>query len=151
MAVGISLTKAKLEQFRAQFADAVRAHAGGDIAEARLDIAAWLTPEQIGESFMDEIDALHPFGQGNPEPVFGLQGIVLRYPPDVFKGQHFRFNFEDAQGRRLYGVAWKMAQRLPPRGVPIDLAFELKWNYFNDRKLLQLGLIDWRLTEATAR
>ncbi|HWA10734.1 MAG TPA: single-stranded-DNA-specific exonuclease RecJ [Opitutaceae bacterium] len=147
MAVGISLTKAKLEEFRAQFAGAVRAHAGGDIAEARLDISAWLAPEQIRESFLDEVDTLHPFGQGNPEPVFGLRRIVLRHTPDVFKGQHFRFSFEDNQGRRLYGVAWKMAQRLPPRGVPIDLAFELKWNYFNDRKLLQLGLIDWRLSE----
>jgi hypothetical protein len=24
---------------------------------------------------------------------------------------------------------------------------ELKWNHFNDRKFLQLCLIDWRLTE----
>lgn len=147
MAVGISLGKAGLESFRARFAEAVRTHTGGGIAEARLDIAAWLTPEQIRESFMEEVDALHPFGQGNPEPVFGLRGVVFRFAPDVFKAQHFRFNFEDNRGRRLYGVAWKMAHRVPPCGVPIDLAFELKWNYFNDRKLLQLGLLDWRLSE----
>jgi single-stranded-DNA-specific exonuclease len=148
MAVGVALAKVNLDRFRAQFADAVRAHAGGDIAEARLEIAAWLTPEQIRESFMDEIEALHPFGQGNPEPVFGVRGIVLRTPSDVFKAQHFRFSFEDGRGRRLYGVAWKMADRIPPCGVPLDLAFELKWNYFNDRKLLQLGLLDWRLSQA---
>jgi single-stranded-DNA-specific exonuclease len=28
--------------------------------------------------------------------------------------------------------------------VPLELAVELKWNHFNNRKLLQLGLIDWR-------
>jgi single-stranded-DNA-specific exonuclease len=37
-----------------------------------------------------------------------------------------------------------MAGRQPPLGVPLDFAVELKWNHFNNRKLLQLGLIDWR-------
>lgn len=144
MAVGISLAKIHLETFRARFAEAVRAHAGGDIAEARLEISVWLMPEQINERLMDELDSLHPFGQGNPEPVFGVRGVVLRAHPEIFKEQHFRFHFDDGRGRRLHGVAWKMAQRLPPLGVPLDFAVELKWNHFNNRKLLQLGLIDWR-------
>jgi single-stranded-DNA-specific exonuclease len=146
MAVGVALPKLHLDRFRASFADAVRAHAGGDIAEARLDIAAWLTPEQINERLMEELDTLHPFGQGNPEPVFGVRGVVLRSPPEVFKELHFRFHFEDPRGRRLHGVAWKLAHRCPPLGQPIDLAVELKWNHFNNRKLLQVGLIDWRTT-----
>lgn len=144
MAVGVALPKLHLDAFRARFAEAVRLHAGGDIAEARLEIAAWLMPEQINERLMAELDSLHPFGQGNPEPVFGIRGVVLRNPPEVFKEQHFRFHFEDGRGRRLHGVAWKLAHRMPPLGTPLDLAIELKWNHFNGRKLLQLGLIDWR-------
>lgn len=144
MAVGVALPKLHLDTFRSRFAEAVRVHAGGDIAEARLDIAAWLMPEQINERLMDELDSLHPFGQGNPEPVFGVRGVLLRHAPEVFKEQHFRFHFEDGRGRRLHGVAWKMAHRVPPLGTPVDLAVELKWNHFNGRKLLQLGLIDWR-------
>ena len=144
MAVGISLPKVHLETFRARFAGAVRAHAGGDITEARLDLAAWLMPEQINERLMEELDSLHPFGQGNPEPVFGVRGVVLRAPVEIFKEHHFRFHFEDGRGRRMHGVAWKMAVRQPPLGVPLDFAVELKWNHFNNRKLLQLGLIDWR-------
>lgn len=148
MAVGISLPKVHVEAFRARFAEAVRAHAGGDIAESRLELAAWITPEQITELLMGELDTLHPFGQGNPEPVFGVRGVVLQARPEVFKEQHFRFSFEDGRGRRLHGVAWKMAQRQPPLGVPLDFAVELKWNHFNGRRLLQLGLIDWRLAQA---
>lgn len=144
MAVGISLPKRHLAAFRTRFAEAVRAHAGGDITEARLDLAAWLMPEQINERLMEELDSLHPFGQGNPEPVFGVRGVVLRAPVEIFKEQHFRFHFEDGRGRRMHGVAWKMAVRQPPLGVPLDFAVELKWNHFNNRKLLQLGLIDWR-------
>lgn len=147
MAVGVALTKARLIEFRASFASAVLAHAGGGIAEAELKIAAWLTPEQIRDRLMDEIESLHPFGQGNPEPVFGVRSVVLRQRPVIFKEHHFRFTFDDAQGRRLHGVAWKMAKRMPPLGVPVDFAVEMAWNHFNERKLLQLELIDWRVAE----
>jgi single-stranded-DNA-specific exonuclease len=143
MAVGIALRKERLTEFRSRFSAAVRAHAGGDIAEAKLKIAAWLQPEQIREQLLDELEALQPFGQGNPEPTFGVRGVVLRQRPVVFKDLHFRFSFDDGKGRRLHGVAWTQAHRLPPLGVPLDLAVELAWNHFNDRKLLQLELVDW--------
>jgi single-stranded-DNA-specific exonuclease len=147
MAVGIALRKEHLEGFRQAFADAVRAHAGSDIAECRLNLAAWLEPEQISPRMMAELDRMHPFGQGNPEPTFGVRGVILRSKPEIFKGAHFRFQFDDGHGRRLHGVAWKMAGRIPPLGVPLEMAVELKWNHFNDRKFLQLCLIDWRLAD----
>ena len=132
MAVGVSIAKAKIDGFRERF------------AEARITVAAWLQPGQIGEELMAELDALHPFGQGNPEPVFGMTGVTLRQRPEVFKEHHFRFALDGGKGRRLSGVAWKMAPRLPPTGELLDLAVELHWNHFNGRKLLQLQLIDWR-------
>ncbi|MEY2879901.1 MAG: hypothetical protein RLZZ15_2281, partial [Verrucomicrobiota bacterium] len=144
LAVGVSLPKIHVEKFREQFAAAVRAYTGGGPTEPKLELAAWLTPEQVNEGLMAELESLHPFGQGNPEPIFGVRGVVLRSAPEVFKEQHFRFTFEDGRGRRLHGVAWKLAHRLPPRGTPLDFAVELKWNHFNGRKLLQLGLVDWR-------
>jgi single-stranded-DNA-specific exonuclease len=144
MAVGVSLPKVELEGFRSRFAGTVRDHVGAEIAELRLTLAAWLSPDQINEALMDELEALHPYGQANPEPVFGLRGLVLRRRPEIFKMRHFRFWIEDSRCRLLNGVAWKMADRIPPVGVPLDLAVELNWNFFNDRKLLQLELVDWR-------
>ena len=150
MAVGVALPKVHVETFRVRFDEAVRAHVGGDIAEARLELAAWLLPEQINERLMEELEALHPYGQGNPEPIFGVTGVVLRQAPEVFKQLHFRFQFGDGRGRRIHGVAWKFAHRVPPIDTPIDLAVELKWNHFNGRKLLQLGLIDWKRSTGSA-
>ncbi len=144
MAVGIALRKENLESFRVRYAEAVRVASGDGLGEPRLELAAWLLPEQITMRLMEELDTLHPFGQGNPEPTFGVRGVVLSTPPEIFKGQHFRFQIDDGRGRRLHGVAWKMSHRVPPIGVPLDLAVELKWNHFNGRKFLQLCLIDWR-------
>ncbi len=146
MAVGVALTPDKLPAFRENFSAAIAKTTGGALDDATLELSVWLTPDQVRDTLLEEISALHPFGQGNPEPVFGIRGVVLRQRPEVFKGTHFRFSFDDARGRRLFGVAWKMADRLPPVGKPIDLAVELGWNFFNDRKLLQLELIDWRIS-----
>jgi single-stranded-DNA-specific exonuclease len=144
MAVGVSLPKVELAGFRERFAGAVRTHVGEGIVDARLVISAWLKADQITEGLMDELDALHPYGQGNAEPVFGLSRVTFRRRPEIFKLRHFRFWLDDSRGRGLNGVAWKMADRIPPLGVPLDLAVELNWNFFNDRKLLQLELVDWR-------
>jgi single-stranded-DNA-specific exonuclease len=113
-------------------------------AEPGLEVACWLTLEQIRETLLDEMEVLHPFGQGNPEPVFGLRGVQFHHRPEIFKEQHFRFHLDDERGRRIFGVAWKLAHRLPPVGVPLDLAVQVAWNVYNDRKLLQMELLDWR-------
>jgi single-stranded-DNA-specific exonuclease len=148
MAVGVSLPRKNLEAFRERFSEAVRSWQCGQMAEPGLEIVCWLDLEQVREQLLDELDVLHPFGQGNPEPVFGLRGVRFRQRPEVFKEQHFRFQLEDASGRRVYGVAWKQAHRVPPVGPPVDLAVQVAWNVHNDRKLLQMELLDWRPAEA---
>ena len=147
MAVGVSLRKGRLEEFREQFNAAIRAMRGLDACEPIIELSGWLEGRDIGEPLMEELDQLHPFGQGNPEPIFGVRGLQLRNRPEVFKEQHFRFTVQDEAGRRLGGVAWKLAQRLPPVGVPLELAVQLNWNHYAGRKMLQLELLDWRLPE----
>ena len=146
MAVGVSLQKGRLEEFRALFDDVIRRQGNGDAASA-LELSGWLDGTQINEQLMGELDQMHPFGMGNPEPIFGVQGIKLRHRPDVFKEVHFRFAGEDAMGRRISGVAWKMADRLPPVGEPLELAVQLNWNHYNGRRTLQMELLDWRVAD----
>lgn len=146
MAVGVGATKDKLPAFRAKFAEAIREHSGSDVAERELTISAWLDATEVSEGLMNDIESLHPFGQGNSEPVFGVRGVRFKDRGlNVFKDLHFRFSLEVGNQRRLHGVAWKMADNLPPVNTDLDLAVKLAWNHFNGRKLLQLELIDWRL------
>ncbi len=145
MAVGVCVPKPQVENFRAAFTAAIKQAHGGETEEAVLELSGWLDGAQISESLMGEVERLQPFGQGNPEPTFGVRGVQLTLPPIIFKEEHFRFTVEDTTGRRHSGVAWKMADRLPPSGVPLELAVHLNWNQFNGRRTLQLELLDWRL------
>ncbi len=148
MAVGVSLNKNRLDEFRTQFNEVIHSRLGRGDMTASLELSGWLDATQVSEQLMGELDQLHPFGMGNPEPIFGVRGVQLRHRPDVFKEVHFRFAGEDATGRRISGVAWKMADRLPPVGAPLELAVQLNWNHYNGRKTLQMELLDWRLAGA---
>jgi single-stranded-DNA-specific exonuclease len=112
-----------------------------------LELSGWVDATQLNEQLMAELEQMQPFGMGNPEPIFGVRGIRLRNRPDVFKEQHFRFAGEDTTGRRISGVAWKLADRLPPVGAPLEMAVQLNWNHYNGRRTLQMELLDWRLAE----
>lgn len=150
MAVGVSLLKTRVEAFRTQFTKVIREQRDLGACEATIELAGWIDGVQINEALMDELELLHPFGQGNSEPTFGVRGLRLRNRPEVFKEQHFRFHAEDSMGRRLSGVAWKQADRLPPAGEALELAVQLNWNHYNGRKMLQLELLDWRLAEESS-
>ncbi len=147
MAVGIALKKTRLDEFRALFDDVIRRGRNGDATEPGVELSGWLEGVEVTEVLMASLEQLQPFGMGHPEPVFGVRGVRLRNRPDVFKEVHFRFAAEDAQGRRISGVAWKMADRMPPTGPPLELAIQLNWNYYNGRRTLQMELLDWRLAE----
>ena len=146
MAVGVSMQKSRVEEFRTRFDDVIR-RTGGAAVEPVLDLSGWLEGTEVHEQLMGELDQLHPFGQGNPEPLFGVKGVSLPRAPEIFKEVHFRFSAEDARGRRLNGVAWKHAHRLPPTGQPLDLVVQINWNHYNGRKTLQLELHDWRIAQ----
>ena len=145
MAVGVALKKIRLDEFRAQFDAVIRRNHNGAAVEPGVELSGWLDASQLTEQLMGELGQMQPFGMGNPEPVFGVRGVRLKNRPEVFKEQHFRFVAEDAGGRRISGVAWKMAERLPPVGSELELAIQLNWNHYGGRKTLQLELLDWRL------
>lgn len=147
MAVGVSLSKLRLDDFRGRFDAAIRRLRGTDCFEAELELSGWLEGVEVNEHLLRELERLHPFGMANPEPTFGVRGLRLRAAPEVFKEQHFRFAAFDDRGRRISGVAWKQASRLPPIGVPIEMAVQLNWNNYNGRRYLQIELLDWRAAE----
>ena len=89
---------------------------------------------------------LHPFGEANPEPVFGVRGVKLSAPELFSGGENYRCWLPGGQGR-VAAVAWKKAANLPPANTPLDLAAKFYWNFWNGRQYPQLEILDWRKAE----
>lgn len=144
MAIGISLSPANLDALQVVFHKAVCALVEQSTSAGELELACWIQPEEINGELLDELKCLQPFGQGNPEPVFGIREVTLNKRPDVFPQGNYRFQINTNSGQRLFGVAWKKADNLLSVNEPVDLAVKLKWNCWNGRKYPQMELIDWR-------
>lgn len=147
MAAGVALFPENLEEFRERFNQGINDQLEGDIPEPTLELAEWIPMNALNSHFLYELDKLHPFGNGNPEPVFGLAKVMLQDPPNVFAKDHFRFRvYPNSNMPAIDGIAWKMADNMPPHGKPIDMAVKFGWNNWNGNKYPQLQLIDWRFS-----
>ena len=147
MAVGISLDVAQVGAFRERFAAAVAAQriAGATLVDGRdIDIAHWLKPSEVTDQLLEDLDLLQPFGEGNPEPVFGFKAFTFDRAPQPFGEGNFRHQLPLSGGRRLNFVAWRMADRMPEPGRPVEMAVRLQWNRWQGRRLLQAEILDWR-------
>jgi len=146
MAVGISLDASRLTDFHAAFSASVKTRRALLVEDAEgLELAAWLQPADLQEDFLRELELLHPYGEGNPEPVFGVRDARLSQP-EIFSGDSYRCWVSNGKGR-VAAVAWKKAANMPPAQTPLDLAAKFAWNFWNGRQYPQLEILDWRKAE----
>lgn len=99
---------------------------------------------QITSSLYRQIDALHPCGIGNPEPVFWTPNVKVVEQKTVGK-EHLKLTLnQDNQPVTITAVAWRWAQYspLPPR---VDIAYKLRENTWNGNTNVELELVGIRL------
>lgn len=146
MAAGITLHPSNIEKFQKQFNQAIASQIlSPQQQETLLEISEYLSPEDLTEGLLEELELLHPFGMSNPEPVFGIRDAILPSPVTIFSTDHFRFQVKKTSGMPLNGIAWKMAHNRPPHNTPLTLAVKFAYNHWNGKKTSQLELIDWQL------
>ena len=148
MAVGVSVKSDSVDIFRDRISETITKKYGASLEAAKVVVNLTLDSNDVGLELLDELELLHPYGEGNREPIFALKRIVLSKSVEVFgAAQNFRFQIPLGNNSWISAVAWKTADRLPPVGKPIDLAVKLGWNRWNKRKTPQATLIDWRESE----
>lgn len=108
MAAGFRLETARLTAFQAfMTAEIGRALAGALAADA-LSLDGVIAVAGAGLDLLREIDALAPFGSGNPEPRYALaHAVVVR--ADIVGQGHVRCILSGPGGGRLKGIAFRAA------------------------------------------
>ncbi len=123
-AVGYSLAAGHAESF----ATALEANVPPpETAVRNIDVDLVLKPDEIDRVFLDGVEQLGPFGEGNPEPLFLLQRAI---PTDyrVFGGQHLRLDFLAGGERKMNAILFARAEEMLPRvelGAETDLCFRV--------------------------
>jgi len=145
-AAGLTMESARVPEFRQRinaWADEVL---HPDQLRPRLRIDAPLSLNGITHDLVRGLDALGPFGMGNPRPVFHAAPVEIVDGPRTLKERHLKMTFSQ-QGRRFKAIAWRAAERaefLEKHRSGVNLAFSLDRNEYQGETYLELNVCDIR-------
>ena len=143
-AAGLSLTEDSLEPFRAAFEEQTLKQLGPEPTVPLLKVDAVVGLSQLTYDFVRSLEALEPFGQNNPEPLFCAVGVeVVPQSLRVLKEQHLKF-FVRQGDTTLPVMAFRMAERFFTEEIPetLDIVFVPELNTYNGTTKIQLILKD---------
>ena len=148
MAAGLELEREAFGRFQVAFRSAcAEALKGRDFSRV-LELDAWVTlPDILDPQFLELLERMAPFGEGNPEPVWGCRGVQVLGPPRVVGDKHLKFRV-GMGARQCEAIGFNMADRLAgfPEGA-VDVAFSVRMNTYLGRSSPQMQVQDFRAAE----
>lgn len=111
MAAGVSLERENVEELRRRLNENCPLTEEDFIPKIHIDIALPLS--YVSEGFMQELDLLAPFGNGNPKPVFAQKNMLLQSGRIFGKNRNVvKFEAKDQQGVSHTLVCFKDVEEL---------------------------------------
>jgi single-stranded-DNA-specific exonuclease len=107
-----------------------------------IDVEADLS--QVDLALHAQLDALHPCGMENPDPVFWTRNVLVTEQRRIGKG-HIKLILESGK-QKVSAIAWRWGEYFPLPS-PLDVAYRLKSNEWNNEVSVQLEVIGVRLPE----
>ncbi|MBD2242892.1 DHH family phosphoesterase [Nostoc sp. FACHB-888] len=143
---GFSLPAENLQMLRSRLIEFANQCLEPQHLKPLLKIDAEVNLNQINQQLYQQLNALHPCGMDNPDPVFWTPNVQVVEQKIVGKG-HIKLTIAqtiDNQEYKIKAIAWRWGDyfRLPPR---VDVAYKLRENYFNGNTTIELELIGARL------
>lgn len=129
-AAGLTLPRAKLEEFRGRLEAYAAARLTPEDFRPQLELDGVVQVPQVGPALVHQIGSLAPFGNQNDPPLFGILDAEVVGVPRVIKEQHVFFNVQQ-QGRQLKVKAWRKADQLASFAGRVDLAVTLEEDKFD--------------------
>ncbi len=139
-AAGIVIEADRVADFRKILGAWLEKSVSPEVFERSLSIEMCLQPEHLTAEMARAVGDLAPFGKGNPEPVFQLEGVTMTAQPKVFAERHLKFRAQAGE-RKFEVVGFDFARR-PPDRPTFDLAGSWEWDEYTDAP--RWRMVDWR-------
>ena len=146
-AAGITIRPERIAEFRRRLNE----HAGTCLTpedlEPSVSVDLELRPESVTFALARELEALEPFGAGNPRPVFMTKNLRCLTEPSIIKDRHLKLRLAGPQNRPLEAVWWNCIEspgQTPELKGSIELAYTLETAAWNGDYRMQLNVSDLR-------
>lgn len=150
-AAGMTMLSGNVEAFSNKFEEVVSAIIDPQLLIPEIRIDAQISFRNITKSFFDIITQMEPYGPESLRPVFVTKGVMDTGWSKIVKELHIRFVVKH-DGIVLTGIGFNMAEKFSilESKKPIDIVYTIDENEWNNEIVLQLKVIDIRLSETAA-
>jgi single-stranded-DNA-specific exonuclease len=147
-AAGVTLETKNVPAFRERFEAVVANSITKEMMVPEIVIDAEVRFKDLKHSFYKILQQMEPYGPENMRPVFIAKGVKETGYSRIVKEQHIRFVLQQ-DNITFTGIAFNMAAKynLLQPGKGIDIVFTLDENDWNGEIVLQLKVIDFRISE----
>lgn len=147
-AAGMTLLPENIEAFTLKFEQVVSQTIQPESLTPVLIIDAEVLFKDLTLSFYKIIHQMEPYGPENMRPVFLVRNVMDSGNSRMIKEQHIRFCLRQ-NNCSFNGIGFNMAGKfhLIESKKPLDVVFTLEENEWNEQKVLQLKVCDFRLSE----
>jgi single-stranded-DNA-specific exonuclease len=149
-AAGITIRPERIEEFRRRLNEHAASCLTAEDLEPSVSVDLELEPDAVTFLLARELEALEPFGAGNPRPVFVTRHLRCLSEPTIIKDQHLKMRLAGPQNRPLEAIWWNCIEapgRTPDLNGSIELAYTLETSPWNGDYRMQLNVIDLRATD----
>lgn len=142
-AAGLTLKAENIPAFRQDFERLVSQKTRPEDFVPELLIDDRICASDVSAELADELQALAPFGTGNPEPLFVMPDMEILSARKV-ANHHLHMKLrssnpsEAKQDRPLDAMLFKLSQEIPQPGDLYRIACHIRWNRWRDQKRIQL-------------
>ena len=96
-AAGFTIESGRIDALRAAFGEIARTELREEDLAPVLRLDAWADLPELGIEAVSQLNALAPFGTGNPEPVLGTTGVTIEQISTCgADGQHLRLRLRES-------------------------------------------------------
>jgi single-stranded-DNA-specific exonuclease len=144
-AAGIAIKTERIAELRRRLNQHAASCLTSEDLEPRVHVDLELAPDAVTFTLARELDALEPFGAGNPRPVFVTRNLRCLSEPSVIKDRHLKLRLAGPQNRPLEAVWWNCIEgETPQLNGSIELAYTIETSPWNGDFKMQLNVVDLR-------
>src|SRR5581483_3613326 len=149
-AAGVTVRESRLAEFAERFQGIASAWSGGSTRGPILHVDTEVNLIDVVPRVITELDRLHPFGAGNPEPTLAVRNLSILDARVVGDG-HLKLIVRQGRSVPFDSIGFRLGP-LEKHGLsrvqPVDLAFLPEINHWNGLDRVQLRIRDVRASES---
>ena len=131
MAVGVTIKKEQLEEFKEQFEEIAKQEKTEEIMPV-LNIDAKIDLNMLNKEMIESLKELEPFGEANKMPIFAFKGLKIDSIRALSEGKHLKLTLKD-ENKIINAIGFNIGNLVEEYkiGDKIDVAGVLEINTFN--------------------